>query len=102
MTRRARKTDANHAEVRNGLRSLGFEVLDLSAAGCGVPDLAVKVKGKLGMPHFLEIKDGNKCLSAQALTPDQEVWHNFAQAVTSKVRSLEEAVKALEWAMERP
>jgi hypothetical protein len=49
------------------------------------------------MPHFLELKDGAKPLSAQKLTAAQERWHSMAWQVTSKVRSLEEAIKALEW-----
>lgn len=96
MTRYARKVDANHAAVRDGLRALGWTVHDLAKAGEGVPDLAVPIAP--GMPHFLEVKDGDKPLSAQALTPAQERWHSFAWRVTSKVRNLEEAVKALEWA----
>jgi hypothetical protein len=36
-------------------------------------------------------------LSAQKLTAAQERWHSMAWQVTSKVRSLEEAIKALEW-----
>lgn len=98
MTRYAKKVDSNHAEIRDGLRAMGYEVLDLSHVGGGIPDLAVKVRGKLGMVHFLEIKDGSKPLSRQALTKEQEVWHNFAHAITSKVRTLDEAVEALEWA----
>jgi hypothetical protein len=99
--RHARRVDGNHSSIRDGLRQLGYEVLDLSAAGCGVPDLAVKVKGKLGVVHFLEIKDPTQPLSKQALKPAQEVWHNFAHAMTSKVRSLAEATAALEWARGR-
>ena len=100
MTRYARKTDANHADIRNALRSLGFDVLDLSAAGGGVPDLLVSLRPPrlAGRPHFLELKDGDKPLSAQALTPAQEIWHRLAWGITSKVRSIEEAIEALEWA----
>jgi hypothetical protein len=101
VTRYAKRVDRNHHEVRDGLRALGYEVLDLSAAGCGVPDLAVKVKGKLGVVHFLEIKDPKQPLNKQALKPAQEVWHSFAHAMTSKVRSLDEATEALEWAKGR-
>lgn len=99
MTRYARRTDRNHAEIRDGLRALGWEVLDLSGAGDGVGDMGVKIAP--GMPHFLEIKDGEKPLSAQALTPKQEVWHYFCWRITSKVRNLEEAIAALEWAKGR-
>lgn len=43
MTRRAGKRDTTHAEVREGLRSLGWSVLDLGDAGGGFPDLVVGV-----------------------------------------------------------
>jgi hypothetical protein len=95
----ARRTDANHAAIRDGLRGLGYVVLDLSGAGDGIPDLAVAVAP--GMPHFLELKDGAKPLSAQKLTAAQDRWHSMAWMVTSKVRSLEEAVAALKWAKEK-
>jgi hypothetical protein len=99
MPRYARRTDANHAHIRDGLRALGWDVGDLSAAGEGVADLVVAIAP--GMPHFLELKDGSKKLSAQKLTAAQEQWHRYAWRITSKVSSLEEAVKALEWAKER-
>jgi hypothetical protein len=97
--RHAKRTDANHSAIRDGLRGLGYVVLDLSGAGDGIPDLAVAVAP--GMPHFLELKDGAKPLSAQKLTAAQERWHSMAWMVTSKVRSLEEAVAALKWAKEK-
>ena len=96
MTRHARRVDANHGDIRDGLRADGWDVLDLSGAGDGIPDLCVYIKP--GIPHFLEIKDGDKPLSAQKLTPKQEKWHAYCWQVTSKVRSLEEAVEALEHA----
>ena len=99
MTRHAKRTDANHAHIREGLRKQGWQVLDLSAAGCGVPDLAVALAP--GTPWFLEVKDGDKPLSAQKLTAAQEVWHSFAWGVTSKCTSLEQALEALTWAKQR-
>ena len=96
VTRHAKRTDANHAHIREGLREQGWQVLDLSAAGCGVPDLLVALAP--GAPWFLEVKDGDKPLSAQKLTAAQEVWHSFAWGVTSKVRSLDEAMEVLTWA----
>ena len=99
MSRYARRVDANHAAIREGLRQLGWDVLDLSGAGDGIPDLCVYVAA--GIPHFLEIKDGAKPLSAQTLTPAQEKWHRYCWQVTSKVRSMDEAVAALEHAKGR-
>lgn len=97
--RHAKRTDANHSHIRDGLRDLGWSVGDLSGAGDGVPDLVVRISP--GFPHFLEIKDGGKPLSAQKLTAKQEAWHSYAHFITSKVRSLEEAVEALNWAKAR-
>jgi len=99
MARHARRVDANHSSIRDGLRQLVWAVDDLSGAGGGIPDLLVAVAP--GRPHFLEIKDGDKPLSAQKLTKAQEVWHSYCWQITSKVRSLEEAVAALEWAKAR-
>jgi hypothetical protein len=99
MTRYARKVDANHAAIRDGLRALGWVVYDMSGAGDGLPDLGVSVAP--GRPHFLEIKDENKPPSATKLTKRQEEWHRFAWQMTSKVRNLAEAIAALEWAKGR-
>jgi len=97
--RYARRTDANHSQIRDGLRALGWPVMDLSKAGVGVPDLMANIG--FGLVHFLELKRPDIPKSAQALTADQEEWHQMAHSVTSKVTTLEEAIKALEWAMER-
>ena len=97
--RHAKRVDANHSQLRDDLRKLGWEVLDLSGAGDGIPDLAVSIAP--GKPHFLEIKDGKKPLSAQALTKAQERWRAIAWQITSKVRNLEEATQALLWAKGR-
>ncbi len=94
--RHAKRVDGNHAAIRDGIRAMGYEVLDLSAAGEGVPDLAVKVGA--GLVQFLEVKDGSKPLSAQKLTEAQERWHNFAWRITSKPRTLEEALESITWA----
>jgi hypothetical protein len=99
MTRFARRIDANHGVIRDGLRAAGWVVHDLSGAGDGIPDLACEVAP--GRPHFLEVKDGDKPLSKQALTKAQERWHSFAWQITSKVRNLQEAIDALTWAKGR-
>lgn len=39
MRRVAAKVDANHAEIRDGLRQLGFSVADTARLGHGFPDL---------------------------------------------------------------
>jgi hypothetical protein len=99
VTRYARKTDANHTLVRDGLRRAGFDVLDLSGAGGGVPDLLVRIG--VGKSHHIEVKDGDKPKSAQALTAAQEEWMKFAHTDTSIVTNLEEAIEAVTWAKAR-
>jgi hypothetical protein len=101
VTRYAKRTDANHAEIRAGLRARGWDVSDLSGAHGGVPDLVCALPGRPGLPFFLEIKDGDKPLSAQKLTAKQEIWHRYAWQITAKVRNLDEALEALEWAKKR-
>lgn len=96
MPKYARRVDANHGLIRDALRGLGWKVMDLSGSGDGIPDLMVSVKP--GHPHFLEIKDGDKAPSAQKLTDAQRLWHSAAWRITTKVRSLEEAVDALNFA----
>lgn len=106
MTRRAAKVDASHAEVRDGLRALGWSVLDTSAVGGGFPDLVVGVGGQLppfappqlgrgvvcgGDNYFVEVKSkGGK------LTEDQQelawTWRgNYIVAETA-----EEAAAAIQ------
>lgn len=88
--RRAAKIDANHALVVGALRACGARVLSLAAVGKGCPDLLVLHRGVL---RLLEIKDGSKPKSAQALTADQVEFH--AQWPVTVVRSVEQAVASL-------
>lgn len=94
MTRHAKRVDGNHSELRDALRALGWDVLDLSAAGCGVPDLVCRLGP--GRPHFLELKDESKPPSKQKLTVAQILWKDYAGSITSKVKNLQEAIEALE------
>ena len=73
--RRAARRDANHTEVGDFLRALGWSVLDLASLGNGCPDLAV---GKPGVMAFIEIKDGSKPASQRKLTEkEQKVRDNW-------------------------
>lgn len=60
----ARKKDANHDAIGDHLRQLGWSVLDIWRAGCGIPDLAV---GRPGFAALIEVKQPGK-----KLTPDEE------------------------------
>ncbi len=66
------RVDENQKSLVRFLREKGVTVSITSATGRGFPDLVCGYKGK---NILLEIKDGNKPLSAQALTPEQRIWH---------------------------
>ena len=88
MTRYAAKVDLNHSEIRDGLRQCGFEVLDLSRAGEGVPDLLVRSKN--WYPLFMEIKS-----PGGRLTPAEAKFAAMARGMYFIVYSLEEALERL-------
>ena len=56
LSRYARRTDNNHAEIRDALRSIpGVKVADISRAGNGIPDLIAKCD-MTGITALFEIK----------------------------------------------
>lgn len=91
--RHARKTDSNHAAIRDGLRQLGWRVRDYSGVGDGVPDICVMIY--FGVSMFLEIKDPSKDPSARKLTDAEKEWANYNGWNTRTVLTLEEAHAAL-------
>ena len=81
-----KRVDANHAEIRDGLRDLGFDVFDSSMFGKGFPDLIVRGKGRV---ILLEIKDGNA-----KLTDAESKFHDmFSGLGVYIVRTLYEAIE---------
>lgn len=66
------RVDDNQKSIVKFLREKGATVTPTSSMGRGFPDLVVGYKGK---NILLELKDGKKPLSAQALTPEQRLWH---------------------------
>lgn len=91
MARRAARVDANHAEIRDGLRALGVDVEDMSGLGAGRPDLLTWKYGRLVWLECKVPKGGS-------LTPAQEKWHASAKAKgipAFVVRSLDEALDVL-------
>jgi hypothetical protein len=97
--RHAKRLDANHMEIVNGLKAAGWRVLDMAKAGQGCPDIFVSIG--VGKAHGLELKDGDKPKSAQALTAAEERWWSFCHADTSIVTSLEEAIEEVTHAKAR-
>lgn len=90
--RRAAKIDENQTEIVAALRKLGASVQILSAVGQGCPDLLCGFRGK---NILLEIKDGNKVVSAQKLTPDQVDWHRRWQGQKAVVNSVDAAIQVI-------
>lgn len=91
MTRRAAKVDSNHAEIRDGLRELGFIVKDTSRHGDGLPDLVVLLKsGRAAL--LLEVKDTNTEISKSEL----QFMVQIVEPVYRIVTTVEQAAAALQ------
>lgn len=54
---RGGRVDANHGEIREHLRKIGWSVFDTSAVGRGFPDLVV---ARRGFSALVEVKNGSK------------------------------------------
>lgn len=92
--RRAAKVDANQAEIVGVLRAHGFTVYPAHAVGGGFPDLVV---GWGKQTFLVEVKDGAKPPSKQALTPAQQ---DFARDWKGNFRVINSIDAALEWVRE--
>jgi len=92
--RRAAKIDRNQEEIVKALRQIGCSVQSLAAIGSGCVDLLV---GRRGHNFLLEVKDGRKPPSAQKLTPDEKRWHEAWTGQVAVVRSVEEAINAVDF-----
>ena len=90
---RARRTDDNQTAIVEALRSIGATVQILSGVGHGCPDILV---GIFKRNFLMEIKDGDKAASRQALTPEQGIWHNEWKGQVAIVRNAEEAIAAIQ------
>lgn len=86
------KIDDNQKQIVRGLRAVGCSVLSLASLGNGAPDL---LAGRNGKNWLLEVKDGDKCPSAQKLTDDESVWHEKWRGQVNVVRNLDEAIKLI-------
>ena len=92
MRRRAR-TDANHQDIVQALRSCGWTVIDLSRVGCGVPDLLC---ARRGLIRLAEVKDGSKPPSARTLTLAEQRCHAAFTAAGVRVVILTSVDDALQ------
>ena len=90
--RAASRVDSNHREIVHGLRKTGCTVLDLSAVGCGCPDILV---GRAGHNWLFEIKDGSKPPSARKLTMPEQAFFAMWRGNVQVVKSLDEAIDSI-------
>jgi Holliday junction resolvase len=87
------KIDANQPEIVAALRKAGCTVQHLHAVGKGCPDLLCAVQGET---FLIEVKDGSKPPSKQALTSDQATWHKDWGAQVHVVNSVAGALAVAE------
>lgn len=85
--RHARRVDANQKEIVQALRDAGCTVEVLSDVGRGVPDLLVGLRCR---NFLLEVK-----VPGEDLTEDQVKWHGKWRGLAKVVRSVEEAIDAV-------
>lgn len=86
--RRAARLDANHNEIADAFRRLGFEVFDASRVGGGFPDLVCyhRATDRLMLVEVKTPKGGLK-------TTQEKFSARFPVKV---VRSVDDAIEALE------
>lgn len=82
----AKRTDLNHAEIRDALRAIGAFVADTHELGHGFPDLLV-VRPDRAM-FLVEVKS-----PGGELTADEKHFAAACPATVHVVRSAEEAIR---------
>ena len=86
MSKYARRTDANHAEIVDAFRDLGCSVFDTSRCGQGFPDLVI---GKNQITVLVEVKSSDK----EKFTPAQNLFMlNWRGSTVSRIQDLEGVV----------
>lgn len=87
--RQAHRVDANQKEIVSALFKIGCSVQSLAGIGNGVPDLLV---GRAGKNYLMEIKDDEKCKSAQKLTKLEKEWNQRWDGSVVVIHSVSEAL----------
>jgi hypothetical protein len=91
---RGKKTDGNHAAIRDGLKRIPqMTVIDTTQTG-GPLDLACYYKPRKRF-RFIEIKDGSLPPSARKLTEKERKFIELLPDVCCVVNSLEEALREM-------
>lgn len=90
---RASRTDANQSKIVKAVRNLGASVWITSHARTGVDCVwGITCQSGMRVNVMVEIKDGNKPMSAQKLTVAEEKFHDEWKGQICIVRSVEQAV----------
>ena len=84
------RVDANHGEIREFYRALGFSVANTFQLGKGFPDIVV---AKWGITDLVEIKDGEKPPSKRTLTDDEIEFHQKWNAKVFIIESIDDVLK---------
>lgn len=99
MKRIYAKVDLNQSAIVKALRQAGCSVVSLAAVGNGCPDLLAARNGNMWL---MEIKNGDKCLSAQKLTPDEVRFHATWKAQIHVVKNVDQALNVASRSMMIP
>lgn len=92
---RARRVDANHGQIINAFRALGFSVADTSKLGAGFPDAVIARQGRTAV---VEIKDGKKPPSARVLTKPEMKFRDAWSGIYLLVENLGQVENiSIEW-----
>lgn len=84
---RAKRTDANHADIRDALRAIGAQVVDLYAVGGGCPDMLVGFRGRTVL---IEAKT-----ATGKLTPAQQDFFRDWTGEAYIVQDVAQAIRAV-------
>ena len=79
------RTDANHKEITEAFKTLGYSVFDTAKTGGGFPDIVV---GKNGVNYLVEIKTAKG-----KLNPKQKAFHKKWLGKIYIVKSINEVIE---------
>jgi len=86
------RVDANQKQIVTKLRNIGCSVLHTHQLGKGAPDIIIGYNYK---NYLVEIKDGNKSISQQKLTPDEAKFKREWRGTYLVINSFEQIEKIL-------